>query len=57
MIGSLALSGPLQRLTAPLRDLAVELLMDGAQRIGAPRSLRDLRAKAADADIARKKAL
>jgi DNA-binding IclR family transcriptional regulator len=57
VIGSLALSGPLQRLTAPLRDLAVELLMDGAQRIGAPRSLRDLRAKAADADIAKKKAL
>ena len=48
VIGSLALSGPLQRLTAPLRDLAVELLTDAARRIGAPRSLTELKAQAAE---------
>jgi len=55
VIGSLALSGPLQRLTALLRDLAVELLTDAAHRIGAPRSLRDLKAKAAEPDTGKRR--
>jgi len=57
VIGSLALSGPLQRLTASLRELALELLTEGAQRIGAPHSLRELRSKAVEPDIARSRAL
>jgi hypothetical protein len=56
VIGSLALSGPLQRLTAPLRDLAVEMLTDASHKIGAPRSLMELKAKAADPETGRRKA-
>jgi len=57
VIGSLALSGPLQRLTAPLRDLAVELLADAARRIGAPRSSTELKAQAAEAGTRRRRVL
>ena len=56
VIGSLALSGPLQRLDPPLRDLAVELLIDAAHKISAPRSLMELKARAADPETGRRKA-
>ncbi len=55
VIGSLALSGPLQRLTAPLRDLAVEMLTEAARKIGAPHSLLQLKAKAASPETGRRK--
>ena len=57
VIGSLALSGPLQRLTASLCDLAVELLTEAGRKISAPHSLAEVIAQVAEAGTGRRRAL
>jgi DNA-binding IclR family transcriptional regulator len=57
VIGSLALSGPLQRLTASLRDLAVELLTEAGRRISGPRFLTEVITQTADTGTGRRRAL
>jgi len=57
VIGSLALSGPLQRLTASLRDLAVELLTEAARKISAPSSLTEVITQTAETGTGRRRAV